>query len=296
MWKERKYLKSILKNICKMSYICLDSIGLFGERLGSQMNNFAAIYTAAKETGHTLAIERNKLNAGTGQQMILDAFEYPFTLLDDTNNFKIIEIEEFAKYFPNVEKLSIHKLSQNINYKIVGRLDNGHRIYFNNAEQIQNNLFKFKSQYLQAAQNLIKQLKTTNKQIVSLHFRRTDYLTHASYCLTLNYYREALSFFNPDIHCLLLFSDDTEFCKTEVASFLKTFQPVWDTYYIINNSFNTDMCLMSMCDHNIIANSCFSFWAALLNKNTNKQVIYPKNWFDPEPSSFSSDWISVATI
>jgi hypothetical protein len=57
------------------------------------------------------------------------------------------------------------------------------------------------------------------------------------------------------------------------------------------------MRLMSLCRHNIIANSSFSWWAGWLNRHPGKRVAGPAKWFgDPglrNPDILPPDWLRI---
>ncbi|HXE95465.1 MAG TPA: alpha-1,2-fucosyltransferase [Dongiaceae bacterium] len=113
---------------------------------------------------------------------------------------------------------------------------------------------------------------------VSLHVRRGDYVTEEKThgVCDIEYYRKAeervaQELGNPEF---FVFSDDPEW----VASNLKLRHPA---RYIRNNGGmpHEDLRLMSLCRHNIIANSSFSWWGAWLNDNPGKSVFAPREWF-----------------
>ena len=138
--------------------------------------------------------------------------------------------------------------------------------------------------------------KIIGSNSVSIHIRRGDYVTDSAAnkihgVISLEYYTQAIKIFTDkfkDLH-FFIFSDDPEWVKGN----LNISNP---HTFIDGNSVEknyADLHLMSSCKHNIIANSSFSWWGAWLNKNQNKIVIAPKNWF--ADSSRRSDDIIPST-
>lgn len=152
--------------------------------------------------------------------------------------------------------------------------------YWKHCENTIKEIFTFNdsiTDYVKA--KYYKLLSNTNK-LVSLHVRRGDYLKLQDFhpVLPLEYYINASKKIQEIIKnpiTFVIFSDDLNWCKENLTESVLGGQ----VFYAENNSPIQDMYLMSLCDHNVIANSSFSWWASYLNKNFNKIGIAPKNWF-----------------
>lgn len=118
---------------------------------------------------------------------------------------------------------------------------------------------------------------------VSLHVRRGDYVRFKSMETLMgktdvSYYDRAIAFIAERVDCphFFIFSDDIAWCREHI-------KPPFPTTYLDEttqgrkSSFHLQ--LMSLCKHNIIANSTFSWWGAWLNSNPDKIVIAPQRWY-----------------
>ena len=119
-----------------------------------------------------------------------------------------------------------------------------------------------------------------SSEAVSVHVRRGDYLDPVYRdrfdLLREDYYRAAVErmrqiYSHPRF---FIFSDDKEYV-TKAFDWI----PAAERTVVTGNSGEDswkDMYLMSLCRGNILANSTFSTWGALLNKNDDAHVIYPR--------------------
>ena len=143
--------------------------------------------------------------------------------------------------------------------------------------------FQIKNQLTAYTKKVSTQIKNGNVSC-SIHIRRGDYILdkkvnkiHGS--CEISYYQRAIKLINNKYKNVkyFIFSDDILWVKENLR--------VQNAIYIIsdeNRIPHEDIYLMSICTHNIIANSSFSWWGAWLNQNQNQSTIAPKRWFFDE--------------
>ena len=123
--------------------------------------------------------------------------------------------------------------------------------------------------------NLNEQVKKVVKEnSVAVHIRRTDYLKAGSihHVLDLDYYNKAIQYMESKIDnpIFYIFSDDNKFVKDNF---------IGENFRIIDysgeNAAFFDFLAIKNCQHYIIANSTFSWWAAFMGYNDNSITISP---------------------
>lgn len=271
--------------------------------LGNQMFQYAM--------GRRLA-EKHKTVLKLDTTFLLDrTFRKNFTFRNfDLQIFNIQEniasIQEIKSHY-NILKRGISKLYPNCNLNsyvkekkndfdstIINLGDNFYldgywasEKYFKDIEPIIREEFSFKNSI---SSKITETIASTDS--ICIHIRRGDYISNPVInkkmgVMDMGYYKKGLAYIcerieNPNI---FVFSDDMNWVKTNLKFDFPT------TYVDFNNAgTNEDMRLMSLCKHNIIANSTFSWWGAWLNNNEKKIVVAPEKWFN-DGNSLSGDLI-----
>lgn len=135
-----------------------------------------------------------------------------------------------------------------------------------------------------------------SKNAISIHVRRGDYVgKYASDFIALgrDYYEKAISYIEERIAqpTYYIFSDDSVFVEQEF-SWLS--DKVIVSHNVGSESYR-DMQLMTLCRHNIIANSTFSQWGAFLNQNEGHITVYPRAYMRTKDNEIKSltNWVML---
>lgn len=239
---------------------------------GSQMSQYAALRGISEKTGLEVAFISEFLNQGYQYSL-----NVPFK-----NTPNIISLSEanslgFSKIIVDETKIiddNLFNLNSNFNYVIEGLVHS-----YSNFHHIKEKIidfFDFKDEIKNFCLNYISKIKQEDEMLISIHFRRGDYVSGQFHCLNLSleYYKESINIIKssfPNVKFkYLIFSNGIDWVKENFK--------IENCIYVEGLDRYKDMCLMTLCDHNIIANSSFSWWGAYLNKNLNKKVICPHNY------------------
>ncbi len=150
--------------------------------------------------------------------------------------------------------------------------------------------FRFTKELSPESKKVAEAIRSRNS--CAIHFRRGDYISNPvtqrihGTC-GLPYYRDAVeSFADVDDLEFFLFSDEPDWVKENFR--------IDRPFHVVSHNAGVDawqdMALMQKCNHFIISNSSFSWWAAILSTNPYKRVIRPERWFsDSEKQNQTSD-------
>lgn len=136
----------------------------------------------------------------------------------------------------------------------------------------------------------LAEFRRDHRPLVSLHVRRGDFLQITGYeALTDEKFLHAAMAEFAGAHFLIL-SDDPAWCRSH-------FTNRDDVSFSPFTSVLDDFFAMARCDHNILAKSTFSWWAAWLNESKGRRIIAPKipieakpKWGGASPDYYPADW------
>jgi hypothetical protein len=234
--------------------LSFSQLGSYG-RLGNQLFQIASSIGIATENNDVAAFPRWFCNYT--QKDMSCFFKNPIRLAPA--DFKATTYQEPSFEYSRVTytgNLNLHGYYQS-------------ELYFKHCEETIRELFQPSDEVIA---KLSKKYVFTG-QTCSVHVRRGDYVNNKVHDVCdLDYYNRAIKYVKEkaNIQQFVIFSDDIAWCRNNFKG---------NFTFVEGNHDIEDLFLMSTCDHNIIANSSFSWWGSWLNKNPDKLIISPTNWF-----------------
>lgn len=144
---------------------------------------------------------------------------------------------------------------------------------------------------LKLKKDVVIDKKLTNilkkEETIGVHVRRGDFLRVGRTVCNIGYYQKAYETIRQKVEnpYVIIISDDIEWVKANI----KFDAPM---EFVSGKGYQDyeELFIYSCCKHNIIANSTFSYWGAVLNPNDKKIVVAPKHWRD---RILFDDWIKI---
>ena len=287
--------------------------------LGNQMFQFACAYSYAKKYDRKIVID---INGYFGYKWNKDS---RFLIDKIIPNLHISSTAKWALFFSNGKNLQIlGKILRKIFWQ-KGVVYNENKLFTYDNELLKNEFYDglygfFQSpHYFESNKDKIisvmklnisskyalsfKQKIDDNYNSVAIHYRDYGDLATGDKItkkimgdVSVQYYKKAIRILNKKLNNpnYYVFSNNINSAKKKLADIREL------TFYDYKSKIIwEDMALMSICKHNIICNSSYSWWSAYLNKNREKMVVAPKSWGnllkgkENNNDLFPNEWITI---
>ena len=275
--------------------------------LGNNLFQIAAICSYAHDENVKYIIEDTEY---TG---IHKTYNKNITLCKLFPNLKCIKSQQYywdlylceEKKDNSEDIIPINKyISKKIRTKIIGTFIS-YKYFNHNREYILKLLdfnTKIKKKILYKYKNIFDNYIT-----ISVHIRRGDFIKKLylkKWCLLgVDYYKNTIDllldkFKNKNLY-FLFFHEDEESKQWIMNNLIQLINNY--NYKLLSNLAHEDIILMSLCNHNIIANSTFSYWGAYFNNNNNRIILAPSSWKYNETEldnnkRYPPSWIIIKSI
>lgn len=265
---------------------------------GNQFFQYALGYTLAKKNNAELFVDISAFDTYTLRKMALDAFCVELNYADIDLIQKLKKKRLFNKTFYKEKGANFHPELLKIKGSayIQGYFQS--EKYFLDYKDDLKKMFNFKNFSFIKNDEILSLIRRSNA--VSVNVRCGDYLSDPAtrkihFVCGKNYYKNALAEIEKRVSNpkYFVFSDDIEAAKGLLPE-------GYDFIFVDSANWQEDLYFMQNAKHNIIANSSFSWLAAYLNRNENKIVLAPDEWFTKESKINYKDivpsyWQKVST-
>ncbi len=259
--------------------IAFTQLGQWG-RLGNQLYEYAALVGIGLELGYDIAIPP------LGRHGLGECFEItaPILTARDERRLRHVFEEPAIGYSPRYRAIEDHT-------DLRGFFQSPR--YFPPRAVLTAEL-TFRPALVVAANTVLAPWRAAGRPIVGVTVRRGDYQLHPEQFLPLwagSYYDDAIEHLAPLDPVFLVSSDEPAWCRERF---------VGDQFVVVDSiSDQAQLAMLTACDHLILANSSFAWWAAWLNDRGGTVIVAQRWWGEhcaaPESTRdpVPADWIEI---
>lgn len=219
----------------------------------------------------------------------LDYFNIDESFIGKKDICNYIKIEDYSTFYSDNLSNFYKNIQSNKNIYLIGYWQNNK--YFQEINDIIKKDFSLRKEIDIRLKDLLNDIKLNNS--IMIHVRRGDYLNNNHHgVISVDYVNKSKKIIENAIKSpkYYIFSDDPEWCEDNLISnntvVIKPIKDIHSADYLE---------LMKNCNHFIISNSTYSWWAAWLSNNNNKIIIYPKKWINVGSHQITEQlgWIEI---